>query len=95
VTAGASPPGAGLPIPTHNAYDHGAYITAGLRARGTIWLGATIPAGATEMRFTRTRVPGEEVLEIDTLPAPAPPDWQSLLGLVPAGDENGSESRAL
>jgi 2,5-furandicarboxylate decarboxylase 1 len=42
-------------------------------------LDATVPPGAPGMRFTRTRVPGEEDLDVAALAAPAPGDWQSLL----------------
>lgn len=43
-------------------------------------LDATVPPGAPETRFTRTRVPGADDLEIGELTGPAPEDWQHRLG---------------
>ncbi len=40
-------------------------------------LDATVPPGATGMRFTRIRVPGETDLDIEELTGPAPVDWQA------------------
>lgn len=36
---------------------------------------ATVPVDASEMRFTRIRVPGQEGLDLDRLISPAPEDW--------------------